>query len=260
MLKQTNILVDFANVCNWWAIRSPSKPIVARRIGELAENVVRALSTSDMENSNTVAEYRLRFYDAWFDAEGNGTNLHQMTRGICRDDFPYRIRSARVYAQVVECVSALPGLRLLNTLRTEKGFGRMKYKFNNEPPPNCISPENCCVSIVKHWLSKHECPHSTAHDAATPMECKVSAEEICSRTHQKLVDTSIVADAIHMAHEGGSVVIYSNDEDMIPGLVTAAAFRKGEIVWLTRSEEPRPFYQNILVTSGVRHVSTRSHD
>ncbi len=110
--------------------------------------VVRALST-DLENRNV-----RMMGDSVKVCKGNGTNLHQMTRGICRDDFPYRIRSARVYAQVVECVSALPGLRLLNTLRTEKGFGRMKYKFNNEPPPNCISPENCCDSIIKHWLSQ----------------------------------------------------------------------------------------------------------
>ncbi len=244
------ILVDLANQSGLRSRRAPNKPMVADRIDAVIDRAVSAL-TNTANKKRAFAEFRIRLYDAWFDRQNRGTQLYEIVRRVCSDRYPRRSRLGRIYVEIAECVVPIANKRFTYTLRNHVGLARYPVTTMTETPAGCVSPSNCTTATLRHWLRKKKCPKTT------PRECMVKAEEICSFRQQKLVDTSIVADAVFLANEDHTVVIFSDDEDMIPGLVTAAMIGNAPVIWLSGQESPRPYYRSILAASGVEYVETR---
>lgn len=78
------------------------------------------------------------------------------------------------------------------------------------------------------------------------------SEDVGETEHQKLVDSCIVADAIWFASKEEDVAVVSEDEDVIPGLLTASAFKRN-VVWLNPAQGPRSWYLGPLQSQKVRH-------
>jgi hypothetical protein len=81
----------------------------------------------------------------------------------------------------------------------------------------------------------------------------VVAEDVATFGLQKLVDTTIVSDAIWYVTQDQPIAVMSDDEDVIPGLLVASALG-GKVLWLGSETSPRPQYSSLLATHGVGYV------
>jgi hypothetical protein len=71
------------------------------------------------------------------------------------------------------------------------------------------------------------------------------AEEVADFTFQKLVDAMLVADAVGLAVSKESIAVISEDEDILPGLITARCFG-AQVMWLGHSAAPREPYLQMI--------------
>lgn len=93
--------------------------------------------------------------------------------------------------------------------------------------------------LADSWASPRAAVNSYMQDTVCRCRMKNAAKE------QKLVDTMIVGDLIHFAtFPGSSVVVVTDDHDVIPGFAEAAYLRTslvdvtnvGDLVWLRPSQ------------------------
>jgi uncharacterized LabA/DUF88 family protein len=51
--------------------------------------------------------------------------------------------------------------------------------------------------------------------------CSVAPDAVLQRAEQKLVDTMLTADLIHLSQQGDDIFVVSTDDDMWPGIRSA---------------------------------------
>lgn len=194
--------------------------------------------------SGQLTEFNLRLYDGWFDGSGIGTDLFEMLRIHLRTAYPVRFRRARVFVQAAAELVAAPGQTIVDTARTGTGLTRYHLSIAQPPYASCTAPPGDCLAWhLRSWL-KGRCPHESG--------CPVTPDDVLSYRYQKLVDTSLVADAVFLASNGNSVAVVSDDEDVIPGIITAASF--GNRAFWVSSKVPRAPYELPLRRSGAMHI------
>ena len=81
----------------------------------------------------------------------------------------------------------------------------------------------------------------------------MTLSEAARYREQKLVDTTLVTDAAWTGSQGTSVVIVSDDEDVIPGLVTARAFGV-DVAWACRAPRPREPYRLLILNNQIEYI------
>ncbi|MDU0295107.1 hypothetical protein [Saccharothrix longispora] len=71
------------------------------------------------------------------------------------------------------------------------------------------------------------------------------------KAHQKMVDTMIVADALRFGIQGSPVIVMSDDDDLIPGLLGHAAIPSCSTMWLRTRSEGSSCNDNLINDAGV---------
>jgi hypothetical protein len=188
-------------------------------------------------------ELDVRLYDGWFDAAGEGTDLHYMMRRCVRDTYPTRKRGYRLFVEIAASTLAAPQYRLIDTFREQTGLTRYHTAVRQDLPGSCFLPSGCPLPHLRSWF-KGRCP--------TP-DCTVVADDVASFRQQKLVDTALVADLVWAASRGETVVVASDDEDVIPGLITAKSFG-GLVAWASAAHSPRAPYAPIISLNDIRYI------
>ena len=235
------VLADLANVSVYRRLYRPNPPILRQRLRSFLHKLVDRLRSSSAQ----LAEFRIRLYDGWFDEQGNGTELHGMLKRIVYEDYPTRFRRARVFVELAIAPAAYPRLLLRGTCRVVPGISTRKIRFRTGLPGICPAPMHCPIVQLQIW-ARGACPNQPA--------CQVRTSDIASHRTQKLVDTSIASDAVWFAANGKPVAIVSDDEDVIPALLSARALGT-RVVWACRGAAPRESYAALLDEAEVEYVT-----
>lgn len=202
------VLVDFDNV-----------PVQVRNQGllYLVDRIVTCLGPTLRQIAVKGLEFRM--YGGW-DENNNLTKRAQQLSADLQSSFPRiatvtdaepftRLHLSGMLAQSLE---VLPSKILHNTLRSipvEKQFACIK--------PTSIGCANrpCPIDSLADFLKSGTCPISG---------CRFTPMAVLKLQEQKLVDTMIVADLIHLSKAGQqSIVLVSSDDDMWPGILSVLA-------------------------------------
>ena len=119
---------------------------------------------------------------------------------------------------------------LRHTLRLWNGLPPLRI----HRPDSCTEPGECPLDDFRHW-QKNRCPRHFG--------CPVATRDAIATERQKLVDTAIVADTIHLARYDRSnwVAVVSNDDDILPGLLSGAAEHERLILVTVARTQPSAY-------------------
>jgi hypothetical protein len=193
------VLVDYYNV----------PPAASHQgLAYLAERILSKVSP--MMGSSGALDFRL--YGGW-DSKNRMTRDGQDLAVEMKSIFPKILKlgkaEVRLTMQLAQSLEALPSKALPNTLR-EEPLGRIKCQT---PSKTTCRSDTCPIDPMAAFLNSGAC---------TQPGCIAEPHMLLSRREQKLIDTMIVADLIHLAGSGETPIgLVSSDDDMWPGILSA---------------------------------------
>jgi hypothetical protein len=239
-MERVLVLIDLSNTTVFRGVHRPNPALIGARLDEFLTGVVdRAYSVW----TRTFREFVFRLYDGWFDGTGTGTQLYELLRFHLRSAYPTRKRLYRVFVELAEAPLASRDGRLLDTFRQYPGLTRHHIAVVADPPVACHSPAACGIAHLRSWI-RGNCPVG---------DCSVASTDAAHFRQQKLIDACLVADAIWGASQGQEIVVVTDDEDVIPGLITARWFGS-PITWACRSTRPRSPYDALITRHGIGYL------
>lgn len=161
---------------------------------------------------------RVRLYGGWFEE----SSLTRVGQAVAADLSGFSPRAMTVVqgsttvtvivaAELADSLLVSPRRVLENTYRA-KGTPR-NLRCPHPPFPRCASPSACPLSAVHALITSASCPFAG---------CLTELHEVITRAEQKLVDSMLTADIIHVAHSTETkIVVVSSDEDIWPGVLSA---------------------------------------
>lgn len=197
------VLVDYDNLARLDRQRGP-RYAIDRMLNVLGRRRV---------SGNARAFFRL--YGGWLD----GTNLSRDAQSLIpqlRRDFPRAIpvsdrhgtHTLSVHVELAFALLCDPRNQLTHTYRRRSTPPRLRCA--NFPFPDCRDAVNCPIRSLEPFLRSGVCPRSN---------CLVEPPDILERAEQKLVDSMMLIDLVHLSGtHGDTVVVASADDDLWPGL------------------------------------------
>lgn len=234
-VRRARVLVDLANSSVYRGVHRPNRFLVGSRLDELIRNV--AIRVHGFLGS-VPCELRFRLYDGWFDARGHETEIHGMVASHVRDNYPTRRREYRLLVEVADRLLAAREDRIVDSVRQTKGLG--KHRVTVGVASACVMPAACSIAHLTAWV----------RGSCSVVECPVMTEDIATYRQQKLVDTAIVADTVWIGSQREPVVVVSDDEDVIPGLIVARSYGV-TVGWACRSGRARDPYTLLFAKHGI---------
>jgi hypothetical protein len=156
-----------------------------------------------------------RFYGGWQTLSSRSPNARQVLADT-QSDFPTilfdRTASRRITMNgtLAESLLILPHQVLPHTYREKSEPPRLKCSTSQSL--GCNDPA-CMANELNSLFRNRQCPRSG---------CGKPIEDLLSRREQKLVDTMLVADIIHLAHQHEQIIcVVSSDDDIWPGMLSA---------------------------------------
>lgn len=161
---------------------------------------------------------RIKLYGGWFENNQLSNKAQRLSANVS-SSFPtaMSISDAVTHARALVRVDMgysleiEPSVHLLNTFRRRefpKGL-----RCDAPPIANCGNTSSCAINNFYSVISNEECSDTN---------CSVQIGSILTRHEQKLVDTMMVADMIHIATiKTPEFVIVSSDDDLWVGIKTA---------------------------------------
>jgi hypothetical protein len=165
-----------------------------------------------------VQNFDVRLYGGWYGWNGprNITPMATQLTAAVQTDFPFILRdpstrqSVKISGELAHSLLRLPKQVLPHTFRQRQG-----------------SPKLSCVDPLRLGCTVSSCPMANIHQFFTLRKCPEtscirSIDQFLSRAEQKLVDTMLVADLIHLVSAGEtSLTVVSSDDDLWPGMLMA---------------------------------------
>lgn len=202
----------------------------------MVETVLSKLPATLLLDRSSVS---VRLYGGWY-------NQHRMSRiaaslsAQVAQIFPAVVRIPkagtihRIRAQVALAISLSvdPRTILTHTFRVRHAPSNLSTK--STPLVGCIDESSCPLSAVHYLLDTDAYPQSN---------CAVSVADVLTRTEQKMVDTMLTVDLVHLCLQGApSIVIVTSDDDFWPAIKLALYL--GVTVYHVRSRGPSGFGRN----------------
>ena len=226
------VLLDYDNI-----------PDPIRRNGAryIADKVCLALQLVAMTELLRDRRLDLRLYGGWY----TGNNLSAAGQRLSADvqnAFPFVLKSdpknpntaITVAANLAHSLVVLPKHTLYSTFRTRPGLEKVV----------CVHPStlgchvsNCPLQVVFDFFSTDRCPY---------VGCQITSGHLIRRRgEQKLVDTMMVADLMHLSHSGESAVaVVTADDDIWPGVISGMQLGARIIHIWTKHHNRHPQYLN----------------
>ncbi len=240
-MPELKVLVDLNNTNVARGVHKPNPNILADRL----DTLVRSLSNAITTERPGLWNLHFRLYDGWFDEQGRGSERYEMLRKKVYDLYPTRTRTARHFVSMATALAAQPDIGIPHTLRVIEGLPTRGKISLSVGAPGCAYPSNCSIASLKSWVRG---------GCSLIPDCRVETTSVASHTIQKLVDTAVVSDTIWYASHGQSVAVVSDDEDVIPGLITARAFG-AKVMWISRWPRVRLPYSTAIRQGGVEFIT-----
>ena len=219
-----DILIDYDNV----------EPHMRREgLVQLSARIVNAIAERKMQFP---VRCRIRLYGGWYE----NSNLTRQAQDLITEmevNFPNRVAwrclrgsgSCVAQLQMARSLEVDPARILYRTLRTREVSEHIKQK--KEAAQQCQKQE-CPVQSTIEFLEKRKCLENSCYRTPADILCKVE---------QKLVDTMITADLIHLAKTGQhDLAVVSSDDDLWPGIQTALVYGARVIQVHTRADRETP--------------------
>jgi uncharacterized LabA/DUF88 family protein len=200
------VLVDFNNIS-----RS-----LGRRNGKfIVEAIAEKVCALTNEHPHRM---RFRLYGGWYEETTPSRRAQELAAEL-EGEFPLLFRPAeigtekqkpvRLQASLAYAMLVDPQHHLLHTVREEKTYKSVRV---NSPKTSGCQRDDCHLLGINALFSKGRCPHA---------DCSLVAEDILSeKRQQKLVDTMLTADLLHLNGQdtAETVVLVSSDDDFVPAI------------------------------------------
>lgn len=200
------VLVDYSNVRG--RLRQKGAKSKIRKLTEVICDI--------LEEVPSRLDYRL--YGGWYKEQTLSRMAEDITIEL-QDEYPeiYKPLSTpdgkgqsriRIQAELAYSMLIDPNHHLVRTVREQKSYRSVHIQ---SPKSNGCTREDCFLKGIKGFFSKGHCTHH---------ECGLEADDLLKeKREQKLVDTMLSADLLHLASEGHqTVVVVTSDDDMIPAV------------------------------------------
>jgi hypothetical protein len=185
----------------------------------------------------------MRLYGGWMRDDGEPTDDYLMISSILRD-FPKHIsRRRHIIPCCADSILSRTDLVLPATIRESRGFP--PFRVDSHPKIHCpAGVARCPVEDLNSW-KRGRCPHHPS--------CATRVDDVIVSTRQKLVDSMMVADQIYLSREAMDawVAIFSNDDDVVPGLMVAAHYSR-QVVLVRIGRRNVCLYDSFLEDVGTK--------
>lgn len=162
----------------------------------------------------------LRLYGGWFEDGLLTVHASKLVADIVGIRFPmqhpkgHRLLRGRI--GLATGPAALSGRQYGGTLTSRSGLKAIRL-MDDKQPDGCASEENCAVRALKRLTkrSTSRCPTAL---------CEVQNKDAFRHKEQKMVDTMMAIDTLHLAASFPQqrVIVASDDVDLVPALEVAA--------------------------------------
>ena len=221
-----DVLVDFDNI-----------PAYAKRTGlaGTVEEILRAVGTQHFVSDPTI---RFRLYGGWYQdrvltrAAQSIIAQAALFPSIVTVSAPTKAVVVRAQVEPAYSLEAEPMRHLFNTYRP--GGAPEGLRCRHPSDLGCGLKTNCPLSAMHFFIGRRRCPNS---------ECAVDVSPMLTYPQQKLVDTMLTADIIHLARTGApKLVVVSSDDDLWPGIRTACLLGSTVVHVQTRDRSTPEYY------------------
>ena len=199
------VLVDYDNL-----------DLMVRRRG-VREAVTRIVDTVGAKHLGAERRVEFRLYGGWFER----TTLSRYAQRVASDlrrQFPIRMamavsggrrdRTMLVHANLARTLICDPQVAITHTYRQRSLPPRLECA--TAPFGNCAVPTQCPIASISSFMRDGRCPVDV---------CNVAPGSILTRPEQKLVDSMLVVDLVHLAQQTKEpIVVVSADDDLWPGI------------------------------------------
>jgi hypothetical protein len=198
------LLLDYDNVPS--EIRSQGLLYFADRVFEALHSYMSGETHLDM-----------KIYGGWYEGDKLTRKAQDMILQLANLPYPLWIkdpppaRLVRITGGLAHSLESLPRKFLHATYRQRPPARRLAC---DDPRDHSCSNDPCELSAIVDFIRNQKCPRAG---------CAITPKLLLRGTgEQKLVDTMLVADLIHLARDGAPVVaIVTSDDDVWPGIITA---------------------------------------
>ena len=156
-----------------------------------------------------------RLYGGWFDQQALSYGAQRLLPDVARE-FPRAVPIVDQHGSHVVLVRVELALSLLCDPTQQLTH---TYRRRSIPPTlsccrppftNCADSNSCAVASLEPFLRTHVCPRQG---------CSVEPTDVLDRAEQKMVDSMILVDMVHVARQTNEpIVMVSADDDLWPGI------------------------------------------
>jgi hypothetical protein len=189
------------------------------------------------------ANVRIRLYGGWTDDQtGTRTEAADMVAQVLYRHGQTRQRHVRIKSELALALLEVPDAPLHRTFRRSPWRGD-RLTFSGRPE-NCAEPGPGCryYDDLREWSTRGRCPRRPG--------CHATTNTCVTQEGQKLVDAMIVADAISGCLQKNLVVVVSRDDDVVPGVLTAAKYGRVALFRIGRRNLPGD-YDALIRREGI---------
>jgi hypothetical protein len=181
----------------------------------LVNLITRILNVIGLTHLAGETHITVRLYGGWFLGSALSRSAQSLAPEI-RGSFPCAITVSDKVSAITVIVKSEFALTLMcdigNALTHTYRLRGLPQNLTCAPSPypGCASPASCSISTLYGFISTGQCP---MHG------CTVSRESLLTKPEQKLVDTMLTVDLVHLATTSKErIVVVSTDDDVWPGL------------------------------------------
>jgi hypothetical protein len=241
----TYILVDFCNLYNR-ELQSDAldNAWVKCALNEIVGLAIKAASETD--------DLKVRLYGGWIE---NGTDTKHasllMGGGDIQSFFPI-VRSPggsilRGNIELARTILCAPAATWFSTQKVRKDIPRLILSPEFRAAGCSETRDECLFRRIAHVTRRNRrCPKSN---------CGFRTGEVFMTTEQKMVDTMMACDILHLATgtERCTIIMVTDDTDIIPALVMAGTTNQygHRMVWIVRNGQHEQQYRALLKTAGL---------
>jgi hypothetical protein len=213
-MAEVAVLVDYDNLS-----------VADRRHGlpYLAARIVGALATFE---GRCPARVRIRLYGGWYEGRAATPAAQDLSAEafLC---FPAVVPGpmsagggkANVRLDLAYALEAEPGMPYMSTFRRREPTTNLSC---HDPASKGCRQSPCPMAEVRSVLLSGRCPSAG---------CAFRTTDLLYRPQQKLVDTMLAIDLVHLATPGTTVAVVTSDDDIVPAM-RFATLRGGIVLHL----------------------------
>src|SRR5688500_6080637 len=203
------VLVDYDNVPR--GLRSRGLDAILDRL----------LASIGSDRLSPYQRIRVKLYGGWYE----GKNLTRVAQDLSASTrtYPKRFTMSSAAAAQAPPTSVIVTAELAQSLEidrktvlenTYRAGGEVEGMRCEAPPYlHCINRSACPLSNLHTFINTGTCPEAG---------CSLTSTTVLKKAGQKLVDTMMTADLIHLAANGiGEICVASSDDDLWPGIKSA---------------------------------------